>query len=155
MKHEPTYIVGIDPGTTTGLAIYRDGELIRLLGKPFWEVYDIVARADADLALVIEDARSMPRFAKNRHTSGGIEAHVAVGRSIGVTDAHAALWETLAIHLGIPYLLRQPSGAKWDADDLKTRTGWAHPTNQHSRDAARIAYRITHASSFIYPKQTP
>jgi hypothetical protein len=146
-----TYIVGIDPGTTTGLAIYQDGALIRLLGKPFWSIYEIIQGADADLALVIEDARSMPRFAKNRHTSGGIEAHVAVGRSIGVTDAHATLWETLAMHLGIPYLLRQPAGAKWDAEDLKTRTGWAHSTNQHSRDAAKIAYRITHQSSFIYP----
>jgi len=153
MSCAPTYIVGIDPGTTTGLAIYENGVLIRLLGKPFWSVYDIIRNADADLALVIEDARAMPRFAKNRHVHGSIEAHVAVGRSIGVTDAHAALWESLAQHLGIPYLLRQPSGAKWDAEDLAIRTGWAHPTNQHSRDAARIAYRITHQSSFIYPKQ--
>lgn len=130
-------IVGIDPGVTTGFAVWDSAEqrlcdvashgiveaMVRLEG---------IARQDLLKMVVFEDARLRtgyfgPRAAHNQQGAGSIKRDCQV-------------WAEWLAYLKCPYKAVSPrnKGAKVDAKAFERLTGWVGRTNEHARDAAML-----------------
>lgn len=137
-------VVGIDPGAVTGVAVWDAGagRLEHVGSGRFFEVLDGVASMPSRPALVVlEDARRLPVFARHDRVRGRRRDRLC--RRVGYVDRDVELWEAWLRREGLRYRLAVPSGRKWDAARLRALTGWAAPTNQHGRDAARLVVGAT------------
>lgn len=142
MSAPPRLLLGLDPGEATGYALAAEGALVAVCALP---VLDALGRLEADAprlaAVVIEDARALPIYARHGALRGGARDRLA--RGVGHVDAYTALLVERAARLGLPVARVEPSRApKWTADDLARLTGWAAPTNEHARDAARLVFGL-------------
>lgn len=129
--------IGIDPGTHTGLAIYRAGKLLRVssmtITQALREVERIQRETDNALILYFEDARKRSWFGY----SGREKLQGA-----GSVKRDCAIWETFCEELGIAYVRVAPKNntTKLTAAQFKVLTGWEGKTNEHSRDASMLIY---------------
>lgn len=134
-------VIGIDPGTTTGFALWN-AERRELLAVESWKIHlamKLVESLKADKPLVIfEDARSMrisggKTFGKEERLQG-----------VGSVKRDSSIWEDFLEDLGVPYQARmwKPGTTKWSAEEFKRVTGWAQKTNNHARDAAVIVHGL-------------
>ena len=145
-------VIGIDPGVCTGLAIYRDGELIRCASPApgiieAMEIVTEVYRSEPGRVLVVfEDARLIGGFGGQPH---GSKIDCARLQGVGSVKRDCLIWAELVERLGVPYRQVSPKskGPKLDAAQFEALTGWGAPTNQHSRDAATIARPYRHTRS--------
>ncbi|OZC04030.1 hypothetical protein BSZ36_14180 [Rubricoccus marinus] len=144
--------LGIDPGTTTGLALAdgADGRLVSVASAgPLATVrhLDALAREHAAGAVLvrgvwIEDSRPLPIYARNRNANRGERDRIA--RAVGHTDLLTGFYADLCASHGWAVALVEPKRvAKWDADTLRRLAGWEARTNEHGRDAARLVFGRT------------
>ena len=136
-------LVGIDPGTHTGLALYDAGEarLEAVTALPFWEAAERLRAARPRVAaVVVEDARRVGLYARHRKLAGPKRDRAA--RSVGMIDRDVALWLDLCRRLGLPVATVEPTRSKWDAETFRRVTGWTERTNEHGRDAARLVFGL-------------
>lgn len=142
----PSIVVGIDPGLSLGFALWdaEAGRLREVTTTTFWDAARRLARA-ARLDpcpvdhVVVEDARALPVYHRNRHANRGQRDRIA--RSVGQIDAQVRLLVERCERLGLDVVLIEPSRAKkWDAEEFERLTGWTGPTNEHGRDAARLVF---------------
>jgi hypothetical protein len=137
-------VLGIDPGTTTGLAGYVPAEnRLAFVGSasPLAVLKRIERWAVEGLLLgaYVEDARALPVYA--RHRSKGRGERDRVARSVGRVDLLTDLYLACLEAHGIPTQPVQPvRSKKWDAEALRRVTGYEGRTNEHGRDAARIVH---------------
>jgi len=129
----PSCLIGIDPGTNTGLAIKADGDLkIIETGKIWWAINLAHEWAEywgkGNTLVRIEDARQRTWFGNT-----GPEKWKGAG-SIG---RDCAIWEETLTELGIPFQLIHPKNVKaTTAEQFKRMTGWTGRTSIHAREAA-------------------
>lgn len=131
-------VVGIDPGVETGLAIYRNG------------VLDVLRTLHPlDLAAAIEELNpSRVVFEDSRLTSHlfTTNARAAVAKSmarkVGQVDMVCGLIVEICDRRKVPAHGISPKrkGAKLDAEAFQRITGWPCSSNQHTRDAAMVAW---------------
>lgn len=127
------YIVGIDPGVTTGLAVAEvGGLLIRVEGLKIHRAMDDVKalHVAGQLKMVVfEDAR----LRKWLGTKGREAAQGA-----GSIKRDCKIWDDFLQGLGCPYkqIAPQKGATKWSAEYFAKVTGWEARTNNHGRDAA-------------------
>jgi hypothetical protein len=127
------YIVGIDPGVTTGFAVAEVGKgLTRVEGMKIHRAIDEVKALHAAWLLrlvVFEDAR----LRKWLGTKGREAAQGA-----GSIKRDCKIWEDFLQELGCPYqqIAPQKGATKWSAEYFAKVTGWEARTNNHGRDAA-------------------
>ncbi|GAB5518814.1 MAG: hypothetical protein RhofKO_10650 [Rhodothermales bacterium] len=145
---KPHLILGIDPGTTTGLAAYYPStqRLTECTSAAFWQVLHLVrttyppegrAGIGKVAAVIVEDARSLPLYARHRNTKR--EARDRVARNVGRVDMVTTLIIEWLQAKGYHVQTETPQRRKkWDADTLARLTGYTLPTNEHGRDAARL-----------------
>lgn len=131
-------ILGIDPGQNTGLACYRDGRLdwLRTIAPR------AIERTLLELMpgrVVFEDSR-LQGHTWTRGKSAAASAKMA--RNVGQIDAWCSLITELCDELRIPAHGISPAGkgAKLNAEDFGRITGWTGPSNEHTRDAAMVAW---------------
>lgn len=138
-------ILGIDPGLHTGLAHFSDGELISLGECSPWEL-PLLLRDEAPMvALVIfEDSRMESKVFS---ASGSQQQREKIARNVGEIDGLCRIIEGTCRMYGIPCMGVPPSGKsgnthgkKLDEQAFTYFTGWNRRSNQHSRDAALIAW---------------
>ena len=157
----PPLVVGIDPGADTGIARLRRGRVAELstvtplaaisyllgLAQPKW------GEAAIRPVVVIEDNRDHGASAKQRaaiikSSDGSIGRAVAnsfkrgmdAGGVAKLVNLYAAAAE--AAGLRVVHVPSAKLPGKWSAAEMEQRTGWPdlhHNSNQHQRDAARIA----------------
>lgn len=142
------FLLGIDPGATTGLAGYVPGRGRQRGALAFVDSagplhvlrhLEAWAREGALLAAFVEDARGLPIYARNRRANRGERDRIA--RGVGHVDCLTGLYLDALAALGVPAVPVEPGrGKKWDADTLERLTGYAAPTNEHGRDAARLVF---------------
>ncbi|HEX9950443.1 MAG TPA: hypothetical protein VGB53_01630 [Rubricoccaceae bacterium] len=143
----PTFLLGVDPGTTTGLAVAcaETGTLALVTsGGPLRAARQIEAWAASGglIGAYVEDARALPIYARHGGANRGERDRIA--RGVGGVDLLTGLYLDLLASLGVPAVAVEPvRAAKWDADALRRATGYARPTNEHGRDAARHVYGRT------------
>lgn len=142
----PRPLLGIDPGQSTGLAIYHAGQLAGLETIRPHEI-ERTLRAFLPARVVYEDSRLQSRTwgARVKTTLG---AKLATARSLGQVDAWCGLIVDLCDELRISAhgISPKDKGPKLDAAAFRAVTGWDEASNQHCRDAAMVAwpYRRAH-----------
>jgi len=144
MNIKQPWIIGIDPGTTTGLCAYNRITKIELLtsGTLLEMQYILQAhpwnmRIKGGLVFMrIEDAR-LRTWIPYEKTEKAERGH---REGAGYVKAHCAIWEDFCKIWGIPFELVAPkkNKTKVKADYFKKLTGWEGKSNSHSRDAAML-----------------
>ena len=129
-------IVGIDPGASTGIAIYHGGKLTSLHTVEPHQLESIISTAGR---VVYEDSRLISHMFT---TVKSRPAALKMARNVGEIDPWCKLIVAICDRKGIPVHGISPKhkGAKLDAAQFKAATGWTERSNQHERDAAMVAW---------------
>jgi predicted RNase H-like nuclease (RuvC/YqgF family) len=135
-------VYGIDPGNTTGLAIFMHGILTELRSMEPPELHEEIKRVRPSL-VCYEESRLIKRIFRVDIRMPP-EAVAAKARSVGMVDGRCADIVSVCKALGIPVqpVSAKEKGAKLDSATFKSVTGWAKASNQHGRDAAMVAWRF-------------
>jgi hypothetical protein len=131
-------IIGIDPGTHTGVAIYENGILQQLQTIAPWDFKcDVLEILKPDL-VVLEDSTEQSHV----FTAGKGAVGLKIARNIGEIDAWCKLIKAECGNAGIAYHAISPKnkGAKMAAAAFNLLSGWDGSSNQHERDAACVAW---------------
>lgn len=131
-------IMGIDPGAFTGIAHYQGGKLALLATiKPEQMARYIAGHEPA--RVVFEDSRLQPKLWT---TNASRAVALSMARKVGQVDAWCTLITAICAELGIPAHGISPKGkgAKLNAAQFATVTGWTASSNEHCRDAAMVAW---------------
>lgn len=137
-------VVGIDPGASTGIAIYREGKLAALRTiAPVELETEIVALWPS--RVVFEDSR----LQSHTWTQAASRAAAAkMARNVGQVDAWCVLITAICAKHGIPAHGISPAGkgSKLNAEQFERATGWTMTSNEHTRDAAMVAWPYRRAA---------
>jgi hypothetical protein len=122
-------IIGIDPGTNTGVAVWNAGfqtfHILKTL--PVHRAFTLVASL-APALVIVEDARLRTRFGNT-----GPERL----QGAGAAKRDAKIWEDFLSDAKIPFILQLPAG-KIDGKTFRTMYKVRGVTSQHARDAALL-----------------
>ena len=137
------YLVGIDPGKNTGIAIWdtETQDFIRVDTMPIHKallfVYEFQTLRDKT-RVYFEDARQRKWLPKDA-TSSEYRGHLM---GAGSVKRDSVIWQDALTDWGIPFEMVPPrAGAtKWDADTFARITGYKGRTSNHARDAALLVY---------------
>jgi hypothetical protein len=137
-------IVGIDPGANTGVAVFRNGVLYTMFTLEPIDVPDFIKDSVAR-RIVFEDSRlTSPVWGR------GVNARSAakIARNVGQIDAFCGLIVAACDKAGIPAHGVSPKGKgkKLNAEQFKNATGWTGASNEHTRDAAMVAWPYRRAA---------
>ena len=135
-------VIGIDPGANTGVAYYSDGQLRKLETVAPLQLGEVIRVASR---VIFEDSRLtsfMFTTVKSR------PAALKMARNVGQVDAWCSLIVAICEHLGIPAHGVSPKqkGAKLNAEQFEKTTGWTEKSNEHTRDAAMVAFPYRRAA---------
>lgn len=145
MRINQQYIIGIDPGALTGMAVYDKVEkIINLLTSGTILECQYLLQAHPWNKLIkfgqvfvrIEDARLRTWIPRQKTASRELGRR----EGAGYVKAHCAIWEDFCKLWGIPHEFVAPKNnkTKVDAAYFKKLTGYTGKTNEHSRDAAML-----------------
>ena len=133
-------VIGIDPGTRTGVAVWATAEktLLRVDSMRIDEAMALVLTAHESEQLhhvVYEDARLRKWLGAK-----GIEAL----QGAGSIKRDCTIWAGFLGAHNIPSraVAPQAGATKWDAKHFERVTGWTGRTNEHGRDAACLVYGV-------------
>lgn len=131
-------ILGIDPGTNTGIAFFLDGKLTELRTIQPLDLHQEIEIYMPDL-VIFEDSRKQSVVWSRKINASQM---MKVARSVGMVDGLCAAIVMICQSLKIPCVGVSPKskGKKLDAVEFKALTGWDGQSNQHERDAATIAW---------------
>ena len=130
-------ILGIDPGTQTGLAWFEDG---RLVGTSTIAPLDLAqAIAKADMVIFENSILQSHVWARKGATH---EEQKKIARNVGQVDQICVQIMQLCGRAGKPYHSVSPraKGEKLNAENFEALTKWTRRTNQHERDAAMVVW---------------
>ena len=138
------YVIGIDPGTKTGLAVY-DKLCKRLtavstlkIHEAFSFVQEINVKSKQEggkIFVRVEDARKRKRY--------GINSNAKM-QGAGAIKIQCKQWEEFLKGEGISFDLVAPNLIKTKVDAVKFKmiTGWDARTSNHGRDAGMLVYGL-------------
>lgn len=129
-------IIGIDPGKSTGIAIYHGG---KLTGLKTIRPHHLKEHISGASRVIFEDSRLQSHlFTSNQNRAVALK----MARNVGEIDAWCALITSICDDLGIPAhgISPKAKGAKLRHDAFAKLTGWTGKTNEHMRDAAMVAW---------------
>ena len=136
-------ILGIDPGSNTGLATYIGGKLVHL---DTIAPVEIAARIELarPTRVVFEDSRLL---SYTWTTIKSRPAALKMARNVGEVDAWCKLIVAVCEQFSIQAHGISPKGkgAKVNAEQFTRVTGWTGASNEHTRDAAMVAYPYRNA----------
>jgi len=135
-------VMGIDTGKTTGLGFVKDGAIIALKSTDFWgainEINLFVINNEKH-HVVIELPKTDHVWQSKSKRGGNYSNSVAV--DVGRVICQAELFVEYCEKHGISYSTKHPQG-KVDAKMFNKITGWNKSSNQHTRDAALLAFNF-------------
>lgn len=133
-------VIGLDPGSNTGVAYFTAGQLRKLETITPMQIGEVLRMAGPNLKRVIfEDSRLtsyMFTTVKSR------AAALKMARNVGEIDAWSKLIVATCADLDIPAhgISPKQKGAKLNAEQFAKLTGWDGKSNSHERDAAMCAW---------------
>lgn len=136
------YIVGIDAGVTTGVALYdREEEaFIDFFSSTFWGVYfhEWEGVTTASATYLIERPRKGIVYTSHGKHHPRVMQNIAF--KAGENNRESSLLVEGFRNLGYEVETITPSTTKWSAKKLEQVLGITQPTNEHSRDAIKIIW---------------
>lgn len=135
-----TTVIGIDPGTHTGIAVkdLESGKFILIATMQIHRALKFVEslHPEQKIFVVIEDARQR----KWIEPKAGREKL----QGVGSVKRDCAIWEDFLQDVGIPYKMTAPAKnkTKWPMKVWQAATGWKARTSEHARDAAILIHGI-------------
>ena len=139
------FIVGIDPGTSTGFAVYRSGKLLSLQTIHPLDIASTLAQW-MPARVIFEDSRLTSHlFTTNKNQA----VAKSMARKVGQVDAYCGLITAACERLEIPAHGISPAqkGKKVNAEDFAALTGWTGLSNEHTRDGAMVAWKYRNAEA--------
>ena len=136
MKYE--FVIGIDPGVTTGYAVWctTEKKLIIVSSSIRCEIEDRIKSISEKSKILVrfEDARMRTWFGQ----SGREKLQGA-----GSIKRDSQLWEEWLTYYNIPFQKVAPKNNKTKISSslFKSLTKFNNPTNEHSRDAAMLVFQ--------------
>jgi hypothetical protein len=144
-----TLVIGIDPGVTTGIAVWDCNErkylLLTSCGilKAFERVELFTLGKDYGQVFVIfEDARKRRGY-YGRADDKFAKYGAGIREGVGSVKRDCSIWEEWLKANAIPFEARKPRNTKMDAEGFKRLTGHQAQTNEHSRDAGLIVHELS------------
>jgi hypothetical protein len=139
IPHNARFIIGIDPGTNTGFAIYdrQAKHLIEVRTVSAHEAWDKIRRYKTTVSdqmyIRWEDCRKREWFGK-----AGRERL----KGVGSVERDCSLWQEFLTREGLSNEAVAPKDTqtKVSADYFMKLTKWPKTGSQHSRDAAMLCY---------------
>ena len=131
-------IIGLDPGSSTGVAYFSDGKLQKLETiEPVQLLWCI--KNTMPSRVIFEDSRLESKL---WNTNSNRLVALTMARRVGEIDAWCKLIVAICAELGIAAhgISPKSKGAKLNAAQFKAWTKWDGLCNQHERDAAMIAW---------------
>jgi len=135
---KPRYVCGVDPGVSTGFAVYDRHEKVLLqvstlsILTAMTRVLDLIAHG-CEIEIRFEDARLRRFFgSKGREVLQGA----------GSIKRDCSIWQEFCELHGIKYTAIAPQKAvtKVDAVLFGKLTGYTGRTSEHSRDASMLVF---------------
>lgn len=127
------YVIGIDSGVNTGLAIWdRQDKTLECFSLMIHQALEFIFKYRPDCFVRVEDARL------RKYITGGREKL----QGAGSIKRDAKIWEDFLTDKNIPFEMVAPKNnrTKLSADVFKKLTGFVGKTNEHARDAAMLVY---------------
>lgn len=139
------YIIGIDPGTETGVAFWDviEKKLTRVETKQIHQVLHLVYTAFSigipPVMIIVEDAHKRQWFGKS-----GPEKW----QGAGSIKRDCSIWRDFLEDHKFPHYMPAPKAGKTklNQEEFKALTGWYKQTNEHSRDAGMLVYGMDQAT---------
>ena len=131
-------VIGIDPGTNTGFAVWnlKDKAFELITTYSIHRALEMVSNSKLELiAVIIEDARLRKFF-------GGKDMS-AQAQGAGSIKRDCSIWEDFLTEYEIPFILKAPQNTKVPEAVFKKMTGWDKRTSNHARDAAMLVFGLT------------
>ena len=130
------YMIGIDPGTKTGFAVWdrEEKKFVKVETRGIVSaMHQVKFLLGDEVVIRIEDARQRKWFGKtDRERLQGV----------GSVKRDSSIWEEFCDYYSIEYMLIAPKNnrTKTTAAEFKKMTGWEGRTSEHSRDAAMLVW---------------
>lgn len=131
-------LIGIDPGTKTGLAVWDTRQRLFLeistlkLHQALDKVFQYASSSDR-IKVIFEDARQRKWFGdradKKIQGAGSVKRDSSIWEEF-LTDHHIEFWAKPPVRYA----------TKMEAERFKTLTGWTKKTSNHARDAAMLVW---------------
>lgn len=142
MIHTARFVIGIDPGRSTGVAVFdRKEKRWELVTLDFWRTYQLITETygfDATLIVVEDPNVNRPVF--DHGVSGRRRERIAQG--VGSNKSEARLLADGLERAGFVVIRMAPvRSSKWTRRELEAIVGIAGRSSQHARDACRLAFR--------------
>lgn len=149
LKPAPRFVIGVDPGAATGVAVYNRHakKLDFFKTMTFWKFYDYVETIRVSPAwkfylFVIETPNSKRPVYARRDDVEGANRREKVAANIGSNRREAELLADGIERLGFAVRRVTPTHRKWSAVELKKYTGIDGRTSQHVRDAIALCWQM-------------
>lgn len=144
-KMKYTYIIGIDAGTKTGVAVWdknkKEFEVITTL-KIHQAMYLIKVWKDniwkEKVFIRVEDARKRRWIPQEKN----LKERVGRAKGAGSVCRDASIWEDFLTDIGADFEMVAPRKGmtKYSAEAFKKLTGYKGVTSEHGRDAGMLVY---------------
>lgn len=138
-----TFVVGVDPGTNTGFAFYnRKTSKLLLSGTAnFCRVIDLIEQSfpHKDEVTIFVELPSKFLYDRNDVQDGIVRDRK--NQFMASVRREAELMIAMLRHKGFDQVVDVPPvhGAKWTQEKFRLFTGSRKQTNEHERDAVRLA----------------
>ena len=147
--------IGIDPGKTTGMALWVPGDkLLRLHSGSFWEIYYDVLQYDKECTVIVVEDPNKNRPVFPRHGASKKEI-IKIAQNVGMNKRDAQLLIEGFRLEGYTVVQVKPRGSKYsrgkmDAKQFSAMTGYKGSSNQHNRDAALLVYGLNEVEMKLF-----
>jgi len=135
-------IIGIDPGKKTGIAIFIDGKLNKLLTTTPFELMVSFLPEEKPGLVVFEDSRLISYMYNvyNSKSSQNMASSMKMARNVGTIDAWCSLIDDFCNKNDIECfgVSAKKKGSKIDSKAFFNITGYDLRSNEHERDAAMV-----------------
>lgn len=153
MKTKVKHYIGIDPGKTTGFALYtvrgNNAQLMKVTSHDFWTVIGILQSITDDeskeihkgnVKIIIEDPNlNAPTFVRK---GANVNQMMKIAQYVGMNKREASLIIQQCNILKLHVVPCRPKTKKKDAFEFTKITSWFPQTNEHGRDAAMLVYGL-------------
>lgn len=135
-------IVGIDPGLHTGMALVINYKSI--VATKTVKPWDVISQlmmwqiefGEIDRVYMEDPRQNKPVFGKK----GNNAVLRSIAQKVGSNKRDVDWLEHLITDAGFNLVLVKPTTEKWNKETLKIITGFSEKSNEHVRDAIKLAY---------------